>query len=326
MNLPNDLSSCIESIIYDIGYTQLKDDFKNISERYRNNHPSGENLLKSEKEIMAYSVARMPGTYGAVLSSLKYSLELSELEIKSLVDCGAGTGAATWAANTLLSLENITCLEREEAIMKIGKKLMEKSNIKNVQWINLNLIDEEIPEGDLIIASYVLNEMNEQNRIKAIGKLWNKTKKMLLIVEPGTKIGYEQILENRKRLIDLGANILAPCPHMGTCKLEEGSWCHFSCRIPRSKNHRLIKNGDAPFEDEKFTYIAAVKDESKEKCKSAEFRIMRHPLIGKGHVSLDVCTQKGVDKIIISKKDKELYKVARGAKWGDALYVRAEDF
>lgn len=46
---------------------------------------------------------------------------------------------------------------------------------------------------DLVIASYVLNEMNHKDRIAVIKKLWDATKMMLLIVDPGTPVGYEQI-------------------------------------------------------------------------------------------------------------------------------------
>ena len=316
MDLPNELKVAIDNITVGVGYTQLMKDFQNLSERYRNNSSIGESILKNEREVISYAVARMPATYGAVLTALQYAMELSKLEITSLIDCGAGTGAAAWAANSLFDLETIICLERDEMTMKIGKKLMKRSHMEKVKWMRHDIACDVIPqEADMIIASYVLNEMNRKDKIKTIDKLWSKAKKVLLIVEPGTKTGYEQVLENREILIGLGANILAPCPHENICKLEEGSWCHFSCRIPRSKVHRLIKEGDAPFEDEKFSYIAATRD----KFKSADFRILRHPYVAKGHVSFDLCSLNGINKVIVSRKDKELFKQARKAKWGDVL-------
>ena len=44
--------------------------------------------------------------------------------IKSVIDIGAGTGAASWAVSNVLDVEKITCLEREKAMRDIGKKLM----------------------------------------------------------------------------------------------------------------------------------------------------------------------------------------------------------
>jgi len=70
---------------------------------------------------------------------------------------------------------------------------------------------------------------------------------MLLIVEPGTPAGYKNITEARRVLVESGAHIAAPCTHENTCPMEGNDWCHFTCRISRSRLHRLMKGGEAPF-------------------------------------------------------------------------------
>lgn len=55
--------------------------------------------------------------------------------------------------------------------------------------------------------------------------------------------------------------------------------------MERTKAHKVLKNADLPYEDEKFSYIAI----SKEKCDNSGTRILRHPMIEKGKIALKVC-------------------------------------
>ena len=63
------------------------------------------------------------------------------------------------------------------------------------------------------------------------------------------------MLAERDILLREGAFLLAPCPHSGPCPLQSPDRCHFSCRVSRSRLHRMLKGGEAPYEDEKFTYL-----------------------------------------------------------------------
>ncbi|MCR4944224.1 MAG: small ribosomal subunit Rsm22 family protein [Clostridium sp.] len=319
MQLPIELKTAIENQITDIKHNELKDISKSITDKYRNESGRGKRLISKEAEAVTYSVVRMPATFGAVYSALDYTLDLYDDKINTLLDIGAGTGAASWAADSLINLEKVVCLEREEAMRKVGQKIMKESESEaliNTEWKSFDLTNGEIEDkGDLVIASYVLNELSDDERIKAVSKLWNATNKVLLIVEPGTKVGFSNLKKIRKQLIESGANIIAPCPHEKECEID--SWCHFTCRIPRSKLHKEVKNGDVPYEDEKFSYIAV----SKEKCKKTDMRVLRHPIIKKGRVALEVCSEDGIKNIELYKKDKENYKQAKKADWGDKLDI-----
>lgn len=318
MELPMKLKSAIESQIAFVKHDKLAEDARELSIRYRKESGHGKRLLTFSDEAAAYSVVRMPATYEAAYSALNHTLSISGCSIKSLLDIGAGTGAASWAADSLMDLENITCLEREESMREVGKTMMSSGSeaLKNAKWLEYDLTKDEINEkADLVIASYVLNELNEEERIKAADKLYNASDKITLIIEPGTPAGYFNLKRIREHLISREAHIIAPCPHENSCPLEEDDWCHFSCRVQRSKLHRELKEGDAPYEDEKFAYIAA----SHEKYKNADARVLRHPIIKKGRVALEVCTKDGIKRIDISKRDGALYKKARKAKWGDEI-------
>ena len=217
--------------------------------------------------------------------------------------------------NEMLKIESNICVENEEYMLNLGKKLM-KNEIDNVQWIKKNIITDNIEEkADLVISSYVLNEIKAENRNQILEKLWNSTEKLLLIIEPGTPEGYNQIKEIRDYFIKKGANIVAPCAHEKECKISKNDWCAFSCRVARTKVHKLLKDGEAPYEDEKFSYIAVSKMKTDKKD-----RILRHPKIENGRITLKLCTTEGdIEEKTITKKEKEKFKIAKKLNNGDIL-------
>ena len=191
-----------------------------------------------------------------------------------------------------------------------------KNEIDNVQWIKKNIITDNIEEkADLVISSYVLNEIKAESRNQILEKLWNSTEKLLLIIEPGTPEGYNQIKEIRDYFIKKGANIVAPCAHEKECKISENDWCAFSCRVARTKVHKILKAGDVPYEDEKFSYIAVSKMKTDKKD-----RILRHPKIENGRITLKLCTTEGdIEEKTITKKEKEKFKIVKKLNNGDIL-------
>jgi ribosomal protein RSM22 (predicted rRNA methylase) len=321
MELPIELRLAVENQIVGIKHAQLLQDSQTLSKKYRTESGHGKRLLTGNNEAIAYSVVRMPATYGAVYSALEYTLNLVDCNIDTLLDVGAGTGAASWAVDTLVNLQSVVCLERESAMQQIGHKMMQEGSqvLKEAKWIEYDFTKDNITEkADLVIASYVLNELNDDERIKAVDKLWNAANKIALIVEPGTPAGYSHLKKVREHLLMKGAHIVAPCPHEDNCQLEQEDWCHFTCRIQRSKLHKQLKEGEVPYEDEKFTYLAV----AREQYRNADARIMRHPIIGKGRVTLDICSIDGIRKVNVFKKDGDLYKQARKSQCGDEISIK----
>lgn len=318
MELPLALREAMEHQLNGMQSGQIIQDAQAISLRYRTQSGRGERLLTGEHEACAYAVARMPATYGAVFSSLEQTLEVSGFRPETLLDAGAGTGAASWAADSLLELKSVTCVERESAMMKIGKTMMQHGPevLRSAKWNQQDLVrNEPFARAEMVIAAYVLNEMTAQGRLDAAEKLWKAADHILLLVEPGTPAAFASLMEVRDHLVHKGAHIAAPCPHQGKCPRLAENWCHFSCRVARSRLHRQMKGGEAPFEDEKFSYIALSREESPK----ANARVLRHPQLRSGHIMLEVCTAQGLQNITLSKKDGDSYRKARKAKAGDAL-------
>jgi len=140
---------------------------------------------------------------------------------------------------------------------------------------------------------------------------WNSATRALVVVEPGTPAGSARILAARARLIGWGAHIQAPCPHDETCPLHEPDWCHFAVRLERSRLHRLAKGGEVGYEDEKFSYVIALRDS----VEGPAARILRHPRHSPGRAELQLCTPEGLRLLVAGKKHPD-WKMARKAAWG----------
>lgn len=317
MELPIELKNVIESIAADIPLKKLISASNAISARYRSESGKGNSLITNDTEAAAYAIVRMPATIGAVGNAMKYGLTGFSGEITSMLDVGAGTGACCWAAAELFTdIEKYTCLEREKPMIDFGKRLMEEGSFPyECEWISCDITERFNKKADLVTASYVLNELTEAKRDKLTEKLWICTEKMLIIIEPGTPVGFSNIKAIREKLISLGAFITAPCPHGEKCPLPEDDWCHFTARVSRTKLHKQLKGGEVPYEDEKFCYIAAVK----EPCETCNSRVLRHPKIESGKITLRLCTKNGISEKIVTKKDGALFKKARKADCGDEI-------
>ena len=317
MEFPVALQSAIQQLAVKYPMAQLKNAAEEISRRYRQETGQGKRLLSRDLEAAVYAMARMPATFGAVASALGYALEAAEFAPKTLLDAGAGTGAACWAADALLPLQRVICLEREGAMRRLGQELMREGSeaLQGSEWQAADLtVAAPLPKAELVVASYVLGELSPAARIAALQKLWEAAEGMLLI-EPGTPAAFAQIEQARQILVGQGAHIAAPCPHEQSCRLTGQDWCHFACRVPRSRLHKQLKGGEAPYEDEKFSYLALARFEV---CHNKS-RILRHPQVAKGQIGLMLCGAQENKSVLVKKKDGTLFKAARKAKCGDTI-------
>jgi len=322
MELPEDLRNAIELELSDLSSKKLAKLASELSSRYRTDKTHNEkSFIKSWEDVEAYAAFRMPATFAAVYSALNQVQEgLSNWNPQTLLDVGAGPGTVMWAATTVWSsLNGITLLERDESMIALGKRLAKHSSSKSIQeakWIKADIIDDwETSSHDLVTASYVLGELNEQHRDAFIRKLWLVTNGTLIIIEPGTPAGFSRIKQVREKLIAEGGIPIAPCPHNMACPMGKDNWCHFSQRVSRSRLHRQVKGGELSYEDEKFAFIAI----SRMMGKSIPGRILRHPQVRKGHIIFESCTSDGISKKIITRRNKELYRKAKDLIWGSVL-------
>ena len=317
MKIPDILENAIEEKLNHVKLTELKQYASQLSEKYMYQERTGDTLLNTELEALAYSIMRMPATYGAVYTALKHTLERIDGNIQSVVDIGAGTGTATWAISELLDTKDIQCFEREQVMLELGKSFMSQNpNLKDVSWNYMDIVKDDLDiKADLVVTSYMLNEIKPESRKDVINKLIKSSNHLILIIEPGTPEGFKNIKEVQKTAIENGLHIVAPCTFQDICPLPDEDWCHSIVRMERTKVHKLLKNADLPYEDEKFSYVAI----SKEKYDNSGSRILRHPMIKKGKITLKICYNGRIEDMIVTKKDKELFKAVKKKKCGDLI-------
>lgn len=295
---------------------KLKEASQSLSERYAKGSYDKAPLSKLER--YAYLMTRMPATFAAVDAVLEELRErLPQWEPKTIVDLGAGPGTASWAVvQKWPDLESCQLVEQDGEWIKLGQYLSRTHRVlAQASWIEQDVrAPLSCEKADLLIASYVLQELDSSLYAALAGTLWEKTKGCLVLIEPGTPRGFANLRLFRTLLLNLGAHVVAPCTHQGTCPLEGTDWCHFSTRLVRDDTHRLVKNVSLGYEDEKYAYlIVSHRDETKPHA-----RLIRAPIKRAGHVIIDTCAKNGLGRMTIPRSHKS-YKQAKKLQWGSVV-------
>jgi ribosomal protein RSM22 (predicted rRNA methylase) len=315
-DLPAELKAALNQKLQGLSRNDTAPRATLISKTYRDGGGSG--AIGSEADALAYALARMPATYAAVVASLNALCEIApDFAPQSLLDVGAGP--ASWAAAEMFSrLQSFALLDANDALRALALDLAKEStrlgDLKYRKGEALAaLADAEA--ADLVIASYMIGELDDAQRPKLAERLWSKTRGTLLVVEPGTPTGYARIIALRQQLVASGAHAAAPCPHDGPCPLIAPDWCHFTQRLARSRAHKQVKGVELPFEDEKFSYIALTRTP----VALRRSRVLAQPHLGKAGVTAKLCTPDGLRSEKVPHRDKTAYARTRRWRWGDAV-------
>mgnify|MGYP000359394302 CR=1 FL=1 len=300
---------------------KLQQDYQKISQSYKHSNFS---LPFSPSLCLSYAMARMPATLYAQIKVWKeFEKEISNQDTSfSLVDLGSGPGTSLWALAKKNWVKKITLMEKSTPFIDLSKQLATANNYVQsshfkVKYLQGDISTDSIPSADIVLASYCLNELpDKKNKIKNI---WQAAKQYIVLIEPGTPENFQKMLSIRNFFISHGATIVAPCPGNIQCPLEKvkDTWCHFRTKLPRHKNHIYIKSAKLPFEEEPYFYLIAKKNKSISTT-SVKKRIISAVRKTKIEASTLLCTQQGLEKFSISKKEK-LYKLFIKKHWGDTL-------
>jgi ribosomal protein RSM22 (predicted rRNA methylase) len=323
-DLPSELKAALEARLHGLSRSDAAQRASAISQTYRGGGGSG--AIRTETDALAYALARMPATYAAVTASLN-TLRLARPDFapQNFLDVGAGPGTATWAAvEAFPSLQSFSLLDANAALRSLALDLARNSNRLSAMYYGLGDAGAKLadaPAADLVVAGYMINELDDRARAALADLMWAKTRDILLVVEPGTPTGTERILDLRRRLIAQGAHVAAPCPHDTECPLAAPDWCHFAQRLPRSRAHKQLKAAELPYEDEKFIYVAL----SRAPLPRRRARVLTQPRTTKIAVTAKLCIHEGIEIVVAPRRDKKTYAQFRKLNWGDALSLPEED-
>jgi ribosomal protein RSM22 (predicted rRNA methylase) len=221
----------------------------------------------------------------------------------SVLDIGAGTGAASLAVRAWFPDAAITMVERDPAFAEVARLLLPDAAVLNCK------LAFPLPPSDLVIAAYSLGEIREP----VAKRLWQSANVALIAIEPGTPQGFTLIRGIRDELLGAGAHMVAPCPAEALCPMVDPDWCHFAARVERSSLHRRVKDAELGYEDEKYSYVAL----SRDVVELPATRVIRHPQQRPGLIVLETCTEAGLRTERLSKRDPDAFRAARKRSWGD---------
>jgi ribosomal protein RSM22 (predicted rRNA methylase) len=319
--MPSTLRACIDDALAVMPTPALTRSVARLIETYRSGETPTTPILSSDDDALAYAAYRMPATYAVIRAALqRLHTAVPEFQPRTLADFGSGTGAAAWATTDVWpAVESVTLLEQSAAAIELGSRIMASSDsavLQGAAWRTwrLTTIQPDAVTADIAIAAYLLSELTEPQQAALLAMLMTSAP-AVVVVEPGTPAGFARIISARDALIEGGFTIAAPCPHeLGCPMLERGDWCHFAERLERSRAHRIAKASELSYEDEKYSYVAA----ARAPVRRPEARVVRHPQLRKGLVSLELCTTSGqATQLRIAKRTGETYKAARDVRWGD---------
>ena len=316
MQLPLALTAAIASLLEGVARKDLAAAAGKQSAGYRKSATSAGVLTPAD--AAAYAVARMPATFAANAAVFaRIAQVMPDFAPASVLDVGAGTGAASWAAVTQWpSVARVAMLDHNPAFRALARKLADAKLTESSPLASAEILSGDIgadkPKSDLVVASYVLAELPEGRAGAIATDLWPCADTALVLVEPGTPAGFARIRAARAALIAAGAHIAAPCTHDTDCPMSNNDWCHFSQRLPRSRDHMRLKDARVPFEDERYSYLVVTR---KKIANGA--RILAPPLETKPGLTFKLCDETGLRAHFVAARDKEEYRRLRKSGWGD---------
>jgi ribosomal protein RSM22 (predicted rRNA methylase) len=269
----------------------------------------------------------MPATFAAGARAMAAAAErLPGFAPRSLLDAGAGTGATAWAATALWpGIRAVTLVEREATAVRLGREIATlggaQSGLLDATWRTADAGVGTLPAADLVTAGYFLGELPPDRLHATIERLWAATRRAIVLVEPGSRAGFDRILAARAHLIAAGAHVAAPCPGDEPCPVSGNprAWCHFLARLDRSPLQRRAKGAELFWEDEPFAYVVAARHEVAVDPRPRI--VLGRPRHRPGLVELRVCQDGRIETTVVSRRAGAAYRVARDLTWGDALPV-----
>src|SRR5258708_14940542 len=177
-DLPAELKSALEAKLHGLSRSDAGGRATLISQTYRGG--GGSSAIRSEIDALAYALARMPATYAAATASLNALREIRpDFAPASLLDVGAGPETAVWAAaEAFSSLHAFALLDATSALRALALDLGSGSvRLRDMTYrrgeARAALADAE--PADLVVASYMISEINEPERSRLAGLMWAKT-------------------------------------------------------------------------------------------------------------------------------------------------------
>ncbi|XP_075685273.1 ribosome assembly protein METTL17, mitochondrial isoform X2 [Rhinoderma darwinii] len=322
----------------DLNIYQKEQKLKNdVLNSLRKNTYHWQPLSYTEQFGLVYLATRFDGGFAAVSRALHEIYQrVPEFTPQTLMDFGSGVGSVSWAAHGIWgkSLKEYMCIDSSASMNTLSDLVLrggsEKSDmhIPGIHFRQFLPVSPKI-QFDLVVSAYSLNELpNFAERERTIQTLWRKTGGFLVLVENGTRVGHQLLMEARDIVLKGGdkevwdhrpACVFAPCPHQLECPKLAGSSqipCNF---VQPYQPLKFSWNRSTHWE--KFSFVIFSRGPVGENNRDWP-RMVGPVLCRPRHVHCNTCCSDGKlhHHIITAKRHgKDLYRCARKCEWGDRL-------
>ena len=137
-----------------------------MSARYRVDGGTAGSVFTDARDRLAYALTRMPATAAAMAAALRAA---GVTDVADVLDLGAGTGAALWAARECCRAEaRFSAIERDPGLTALAQRLAAGTDLESTTWNGSDLAiwaKVAAPKShDLITAGYCLGELAPEAR------------------------------------------------------------------------------------------------------------------------------------------------------------------
>jgi ribosomal protein RSM22 (predicted rRNA methylase) len=232
-----------------------------------------------------------------------------------VLDLGAGTGAMSLGLLAFLRAPGapaeveITAVDQDRAALELGAAavaevapLLGPVRLRFAARLGDARREAELPAGpfDLVLAGSVLNELwpaEPDHLVRRAALAEALCRRLapdgaLVLVEPALREVARDLGWVRAEMLATGRSVFAPCPHEGPCPLlaRERDWCHEARQV--ASPPRLAELGRLTglrHAEVRFAYLTVRAGPGLAVARGAPWRVVSHPLPGKGKQVLDVC-------------------------------------
>uniref|UniRef100_A0A8D8TJL3 Methyltransferase-like protein 17, mitochondrial n=2 Tax=Cacopsylla melanoneura TaxID=428564 RepID=A0A8D8TJL3_9HEMI len=273
----------------------------------------------------------------AVLLKVLEEIQKQDPDFKphSLFDFGSGVGTAVWATYSYWStqINEFYCVDTSSQMLDLNSLIIQGGRPNKLPLIKNVTYRQFLPSSanlsakySLVISAYSLLELGfQRQRLETIANLWEKTEDFLIIVEHGSKSGYQVVQEARDYILSSNVkrpgsvHVFAPCPHEALCPKQ--SFAHH-CNFDVKYENLTYSRGARDIRTETFCYVILRRGERK--VTPPWPRIVHPVLVRTKHSVCKLCTPEGnIEQINFTNKKHGMieHRCAKGSKWGDLLPI-----
>lgn len=302
-----------------------------LHHRYMQQEPNSQPRHVSDAlDALAYLALRAPATYAQIWGAAAAIREIvPHWQPTTLLDLGCGPGSGLWALTDLFpSLTQATCIDQSPHFLTLGRQILSATQAPlAVTWQQADLlhrIQQLETTYDIVLLANVLNELPEEQRAILVAAAFQRSRHLLMIIEPGTPVGSGIVQSAAHQLAPSGTLI---APYLDNQFVEE-KWLHFPQRFTRPGFTRRLRQAmresalmASDWEEAKYSYVAVGKIAPEI---NPWGRVIRSVQVAKGQLEVLVLTKEQPLVVKVTKRHKHAFAFAKKLRWGDLVLDQEE--